>query len=45
MSYKTLTPEEAAELIKNGDSIGFSGFTAAGTPKSVTEALAKKAEA
>lgn len=44
MTYKTLTPEEAASLIKNGDNIGFSGFTAAGTPKAVPAALAKRAE-
>ena len=35
MSYKVLTPEEAAAFIKNGENIGLSGFTAAGTPKAV----------
>ncbi|MDR1611111.1 MAG: acetyl-CoA hydrolase, partial [Candidatus Symbiothrix sp.] len=44
MVYKKLTAEEAASLIKNDDVIGFSGFTAAGCPKVVTIALAKKAE-
>lgn len=44
MAYKKLTAEEAASLIINGDVIGFSGFTAAGCPKVVTAALAKKAE-
>lgn len=44
MSYKTLTPEQAAELVNNGDTVGFSGFTAAGTPKAVPQAIAKKAE-
>ncbi|MDR0732957.1 MAG: succinate CoA transferase [Dysgonamonadaceae bacterium] len=44
MAYKKLTAEEAASLIKDGDVIGFSGFTAAGCPKVVTMALAKKAE-
>ena len=44
MAYKKLTAEEAASLIANGDVIGFSGFTAAGCPKVVTVALAKKAE-
>ena len=33
MSYKVLTPEEAASLIKHGHHIGLSGFTPAGTAK------------
>lgn len=45
MSYKVLTPEEAAAIIENGENIGLSGFTAAGTPKAVTRALAQKAQA
>ncbi len=45
MSIPFITAEEAASHIKNGDTVGFSGFTAAGTPKVVTEALAKQAEA
>ena len=44
MSYKKLTAEEAAALINNGDSIGFSGFTAAGTPQVISLALSKRAE-
>ena len=44
MKYKKLTAEEAASLIKNDDVVGFSGFTAAGCPKAVSKALAKKAE-
>jgi succinate CoA transferase len=44
MAYEKLTAEEAAELIKDNDVIGFSGFTAAGCPKAVAVALAKKAE-
>ena len=44
MGFKLLTAEEAANLIKNDDAVGFSGFTAAGCPKVVTVALAKKAE-
>jgi succinate CoA transferase len=44
MSFPILTAQEAAEIINNGDNLGISGFTAAGTPKVVTEALAKKAE-
>ena len=39
-----MTAEEAAKLINNGDTLSFSGFTAAGTPRVVTEALAKRAE-
>ncbi len=44
MGYKFITAVEAANLIKNDDVIGFSGFTAAGCPKAVTIALAKRAE-
>ncbi len=40
-----MSADEAASLIKNGDNIGFSGFTHAGCPKVVSVALAKKAEA
>ena len=44
MAYNYLTAEQAAELINNGDIIGFSGFTPAGCPKEVPSALAKRAE-
>lgn len=44
MSYKFMTAAEAASLIKDGDIIGLSGFTPAGTPKAVTAELAKIAE-
>jgi len=44
MAFPILTAQEAADIIKNGDNLGISGFTAAGTPKVVTEALAQKAE-
>ncbi len=44
MAYNFLTAEQAAELINNGDIIGFSGFTPAGCPKEVPSALAKRAE-
>lgn len=44
MAFPILTAEEAASFIKNGDTIGLSGFTAPGTPKSVTEAIAAHAE-
>lgn len=40
-----MTAEEAAGFVKDGDAIGFSGFTAAGAPKAVPSALAKRAEA
>lgn len=43
--YTTITAAEAAALIKNGDSLGLSGFTPAGVPKAVTRELAKIAEA
>ena len=44
MAFPILTPQEAAEYFKNGDNIGLSGFTAAGSPKVITEAIAAKAE-
>ena len=44
MAYNFITPQEAAEMIKNGDTLGLSGFTAPGAPKRITEALAAKAE-
>lgn len=45
MSYPfpKLSAEEAAELIKHDDNIGFSGFTPAGAAKAVPTALAQKA--
>ena len=43
MSIPFITAEEAASHIKNGDNVGFSGFTASGTPKVVSIALAKRA--
>lgn len=39
-----MTAAEAAEHIRHGETIGLSGFTAPGTPKSITEAIAAKAE-
>lgn len=44
MSYKNLTPEEAASLIQNGQQIAFSGFTPAGATKAIPSAIAAKAE-
>ena len=40
-----MTAAEAAALIKNGENIGLSGFTPAGTAKAVTKELAKIAVA
>ncbi|MBD5207371.1 MAG: succinate CoA transferase [Bacteroidales bacterium] len=45
MSIPFISAEEAASYIKNGDNVGLSGFTASGTPKVVTVALAEKAKA
>lgn len=43
MAFNYITAQEAAEMIKNGDTIGLSGFTAPGAPKFITEAIAAKA--
>ena len=45
MSIPFISAEEAASYIKNGDNVGLSGFTASGTPKVVTVALAEMAKA
>ena len=45
MAFNFITAEEAAQLIRHNDNVGFSGFTAAGTPKVVSVALAQRAEA
>ncbi len=44
MAYNFITAAEAAQLIKDGDNIGLSGFTPAGTAKAVTREIAKIAE-
>lgn len=44
MRFPILTPEEAADLFFDGANCGFSGFTAPGAPKVVTQAIAAKAE-
>lgn len=41
--FPLLTKEEAAELIQNDETIGFSGFTPAGSAKAVPSAIAQKA--
>lgn len=43
MKFPIISAEEAAELIHNGDNIGFSGFTYSGIPKVVPGAIAAKA--
>lgn len=40
-----MTAAEAASLINDGDVVGFSGFTPAGAPKVVPNAIAERAEA
>jgi len=45
MAFTRMTAAEAAAMIKNGDNIGLSGFTPAGTAKAVTAEIAKVAEA
>lgn len=45
MALKFMSADEAASFIKNGDNVGFSGFTHAGCPKVVPTAIAKIAEA
>ena len=45
MEFRKISAAEAAALIQNGQTIGLSGFTPAGVPKSVPAELAKKAEA
>ena len=44
MAFNYMTAQEAAEMIKNGDTIGTSGFTAPGSPKAISQAIAAKAE-
>lgn len=44
MSFNRITAQEAAQMIKDGDTLGLSGFTAPGTPKAVTEAVAYRAK-
>lgn len=44
MSFPFISAEEAASHINNGDTVSTSGFTASGTPKIVTRALAERAK-
>jgi len=43
MPFPRLTPQEAAEYISDGQTVGFSGFTPAGAAKLVPRALADRA--
>jgi acetyl-CoA hydrolase len=45
LPFANLTPDEAARLINNGQTVGFSGFTPAGAPKIIPLAIAARAEA
>lgn len=45
MAYRRISAAEAAAMINNGDKIGISGFTPAGSPKVVTKELAARAKA
>jgi acetyl-CoA hydrolase len=45
LPFPILTAEEAANLIQNGQTIGFSGFTPAGAAKAIPAALANRAKA
>lgn len=44
MALKFITAEEAAAYVQHNDNVGFSGFTPAGCPKVVPEAIARRAE-
>lgn len=43
LPFPELTAQEAAQLIQNGETIGFSGFTPAGAAKAVPRAIAARA--
>ncbi|HBG40312.1 MAG TPA: acetyl-CoA hydrolase [Porphyromonadaceae bacterium] len=43
MALKFISAQEAAALVKNGDNVGFSGFTHAGCPKVVPFEIANRA--
>ena len=42
--YPKLTAEEAAQLISNGQTVAFSGFTPAGAPKAIPSAIAARSK-
>jgi acetyl-CoA hydrolase len=43
-SYPKLTAAEAAELIQDGQTVAFSGFTPAGAPKDIPRAIGERAK-
>src|SRR5579862_3004385 len=43
-SIPTLTPAEAASHVRDGQTVAFSGFTAAGAAKTVPKAIAERAK-
>ena len=45
MAYRKITAAEGAAMIKDGENIGFSGFTPNGVPKTVIRELSKRAVA
>lgn len=45
LPFANLTAEEAAALIRHGQTVGFSGFTPAGAAKAIPTAIAHRAEA
>jgi propionyl-CoA:succinyl-CoA transferase len=45
LAFPKLAAEEAAAQIRRGQTVAFSGFTAAGSPKAIPFAIAAKAEA
>jgi succinate CoA transferase len=44
MTHARLTADEAASFINNGDNVGFGGFTPAGCPKAVPQAISRRAD-
>lgn len=42
---KIMSAEQAAEFVKNGMTVGISGFTGAGYPKALPTAIAERAKA
>src|ERR1700753_598376 len=45
LPFPIWAPEEAASLIDDGNTLGFGGFTPAGSAKAIPRALARRAEA
>src|SRR3954469_3069889 len=45
MGYPRLTPKEAADLIQNGQTVGFGGLPPAGAAKAIPREIAARAKA